>query len=91
MKRGKTVESEGIVLAIGESIEAVDAEGYRYLGILELDKIKESEVKEVFRRECLRRVNLVMKSKLKCRNKIMTINTWAVSLMRYGAGILKWN
>ena len=32
-----------------------------------------------------------MKSKLNCRNKIMATNTWAVALMRYGAGILKWN
>ena len=91
MKRGKIVASEGIVVANGESIKSVDAEGYRYLGILELDKIKENEMKEVFRREYLRRVNLVMKSKLNGKNKIMAINTWAVSLMRYGAGILKWN
>ena len=32
-----------------------------------------------------------MKSKLNGRNKIMTLNTWAVSILRYGAGILKWN
>ena len=25
------------------------------------------------------------------RKKIVAINTWAVSVMRYGAGILKWN
>ena len=48
-------------------------------------------MKEVFRREYLRQVYLVMKSKLNGRNKIMAINAWAVSLMRYGAGILKWN
>ena len=91
MKRGKLVTSEGIVLANGENIKAVNSEGYKYLGILELDKIKENEMKELFRREYLRRVNLVMKSKLNGRNKIMAINIWAVSLMRYGAGILKWN
>ena len=32
-----------------------------------------------------------MKSRLHGRNKIIAINTWAVSLMRYGAGIIKWN
>ena len=30
-----------------------------------------------------------MKSRLNGRNKIMAINTWAVSLRRYGAGIVK--
>ena len=31
-----------------------------------------------------------MKSRLNGRNKIIAINTWTVSLMRYGAGIVKW-
>ena len=47
-------------------------------------------MKELFRKEYLRRVNLIMKSKLNGRNKILAANTWAVSLMRYGAGILRW-
>ena len=89
MKRGKLVECEDIELTNGESIKEVGDEGYKYLGILELDKIKEKEMKELFRTECLRRVNLIMKSKLNGRNKILAANTWAVSLMRYGAGILR--
>ena len=32
-----------------------------------------------------------MKSKLNERNKIMALNTWAISILRYGPGILKWN
>ena len=47
-------------------------------------------MKNNFRREYLSRTKLIMKSRLTGRNKIITINTWAVSLMRYGAGILKW-
>ena len=31
-----------------------------------------------------------MKSKLHGRNKIKAITTWAVSLVRYGAGIIEW-
>ena len=31
-----------------------------------------------------------MKCRLNGRNKIIAINTWAVALMRYGAGIAKW-
>ena len=33
----------------------------------------------------------MLRSKLNGRNKIMAVNTWAISVMRYGAGILKWN
>ena len=33
----------------------------------------------------------MLKSKLNGRNKFQAINTWAVALLRYGAGIIKWN
>ena len=32
-----------------------------------------------------------MKSQLSGKNKVKAANTWAVSLMRYGAGTIKWN
>lgn len=31
-----------------------------------------------------------MKSKLSGRNKIRAMNTWAVTLMRYGASVVNW-
>ena len=91
MEREKLVESEGINLGNGESINAIDLEGYKYLGILGADKIKENEMKEMVSKEYLRCTKLIMRSKLNGRNKIMAVNIWAVSLMRYGAGILGWN
>ena len=48
-------------------------------------------MKEKFSREYLRWLRLILRSELNGRNKIMAVNTWAVSVMRYGAGILKWN
>ena len=58
---------------------------------METDKIKEKEMMGKFTKEYLRRLRLILRSKLNGRNKIMAVNTWAVSVMRYGAGILKWN
>ena len=52
------------------------------LCILEYNKIKERE-------EYLRQTTLIMKSIFNGSKKVMAINTWAVSLMRYGAGIVK--
>ena len=46
MKRGEIVKSEGIKLPDGEVMKQVGQEGYTYLGIIELDKIKETEMKE---------------------------------------------
>ena len=47
-------------------------------------------MKKRFVRECKRRLELVLKSKLNGRNKINAINTWAVSVLRYGAGNVRW-
>ena len=40
MKGGKIVKSEGIKLPDGEGMKQIEQEGYAYLGIIELDKIK---------------------------------------------------
>ena len=57
---------------------------------MELDKIKENEMKEKIKRECKRTLMLILKSKLEGRNKITAINTWAVAIFRYGAGLIDW-
>ena len=49
-KRGKIVKSEGIKLP-DEVMNQVRQEGYTYLGIIELDKIKETEMKEKITKE----------------------------------------
>ena len=69
-------------------MKEVDENEYTYLGILELDEIKEHEMKSTA--EYKGRLRLILKSKLNGKNKIQTINTWAVALLRYGAEIINW-
>ena len=38
----------------------------------------------------MRRLKLVMQSKLNGGNKIKAVNTWAVALLRYGGGVIRW-
>ena len=90
MKRWKVVRCEGIKLPNSEVIKEVKKEGYTYLDIVKLDKIKENEMKEKTIKEYKRRLQLVLKSKLNARNKITAINAWAVAVFRYRAGILQW-
>ena len=91
IERRKIIRTDGIRLPDGQHIKDIDEIGFAYLAILETDKIKEKEMKEKFSREYLRRLRLILRSKLNGRNKIMAVNTWVASVMRYGAGILKWN
>ena len=51
MKSGKIVKSEGIKLPDGEVMKQVGQEGCTYLGTIELDKIKETEMKEQITKE----------------------------------------
>ena len=90
LKRGKIVRHQGIELPNGETMKEVEQEGYTYLGIVELDKIKESEMKEKTIKEYKRRLRLILKSKLNGKNKITAINTWAVAIFKYGAGVIDW-
>ena len=83
-------EIKGLVSTVEVFSQDIGTE-LKYLGILEYDRVKKQEMKDKFRNEYFRRTKLILKSKLNGRNKIMALNTWAVSILRYGAGILKWN
>ena len=67
-----------------------DEDGYKYLGILELDRILQQEMKSKTRAAYFKRLKLLLKSKLNSRNLFLAINSWAVALIRYGACVLDW-
>ena len=90
LKRGRIARCETVEHPDGEVMKEVEQEGYTYLGMVELDKIKENEMKVKITKEYKRRLRLILKSKLNGRNKITAMNTWAVAIFRYGAGILEW-
>ena len=60
LKRGKIAKMEGVVLPGGQVMKAIEDRGYRYLGILETDHLKEKEMKDLFSEECKRRLKLVL-------------------------------
>ena len=92
LKRGKVekAKSRGLNLPNGKLMKTIDEEGYKYLGTLEYDKVKKKEMKTEFVREYKRRLRLILRSKLNGKNKIKAINSWAVAIIRYGAGVSEW-
>ena len=86
LKRGKMIQSNGLDLPEEQKLTSLeDGEGNRYLGILE-----SVEMKDILRKEYYHRVKKILRSSLNAGNKIQAINSRAVSLMRYGAGIIEW-
>ena len=90
IKRGKRVRSEGIELPDGEEMMEPDSDGYKYLGVLELDTILCKEMKIKVKKVYLKRLKLLLKSKLNGRNLFLAINSWAVAVVRYSAAFIDW-
>ena len=88
MRRGRQVGT--IKLPDCKRISEVAEEGYKYLGILELDQILNTKMKERITSEYVRRVKKLCTSKLNGGNLVSGINAWAVGAIRYSAGILDW-
>ena len=57
--------------------------------MLEVDTIKQGEMKENIKKEYLRRTRKLLETKLYSKNLIKGINIWAVSLVRYSGLFLK--
>ena len=91
LRRGKDDKgkSKGLNLPIRKLMKTIYEEGYKYLGILKYDKVKEKKMKMGFSKKPKRRIRLIVMSKLNGKNKSKAINSWAVVIMRYGAGVLE--
>ena len=83
--------ASGILLPNGDTINDLEESGYKYLGVLQEADVKCSEMKDIVRSEYLRRVKAVVRSNLYAKNLITAINVWAVSVVRYFAGVIDWN
>ena len=68
----------------------LDRDDYRYLGVLEANEIKMKAMKEKVRNEYIRKIKLLLESKLNGGNYVKAMNTWAVAVLRYSGGILDW-
>ena len=86
MRRGKLQHSTGVQLTNGKTIPSLgEGQDYKYLGIAQAD-----EMKAKVKKEYTGRVRKILKSKFNGGNTVTAINTWAVVLVRYTAGIVSW-
>ena len=91
MKRGKKAKSDEITLPDNIVIKSLkEGEGYKYLGILQIDEVQEKEMKRIVGNEFKRRVRKILETKLNGGNIIQGINTWAIPVLRYSAAFLNW-
>ena len=69
MEKVKIVNSVGIEWPDGKTIKSLqEGESYKYLGILETDKVLQERIKLNVSKEYIRRLRKVLKSKLNAGN-----------------------
>ena len=91
MRSGKRQLTDGMELPNQDKIKTLaENETYKYLLILEVDTIKQVEMKEKIQKEYLKRTRKLLETKLNSWNLIKGINTRAVPLVRYSGPFLKW-
>ena len=89
-KRGKITKTEGLKLENGTINDANCEDGYKYLGIQQLQGNMLDNVKRSITTNYKARLRQVLKSKLNGWNKIQAMNTFAVPVVSYAGEIIKW-
>jgi hypothetical protein len=76
----------------GEIIKNLNkGEFYKYLGINQSNHIRHSIIKENLEKQFYLRIKSILKSKLNGNNLIKAVNTYAVPLLTYSFGVIKWS
>ncbi|KAI3356768.1 hypothetical protein L3Q82_003449 [Scortum barcoo] len=88
-KRGRVVRTEGVRLSDGNIADIEDS--YKYLGIPQANGNLEEVARKSATAKYLQRVRQVLRSKLNGNNKVHAINTYALPVIRYPAGIISWS
>ena len=65
-------------------------DAYKYLGLCESSDILHEKMKDKAVKEMFKRVRAIAKAKLTALNFVRAYNSFALPILRYGFGILKW-
>jgi len=90
MARGKFIDGLDISLLTGQIKHLDVGESYRYLGILEAEVVYHDTMKKHIVAKYKRRVRKMLSSYLNSGNAIVAINSLAVPILRYSAGLVEW-
>ena len=89
--RGKLCSSEGLAILDNSTISALPyEEAYWYLGVLESDDFHHETMKNLLTTKYNYCVKKILSSCLSGKHIIRAINIFAVPLLRYSAGLIKW-
>ena len=65
-------------------------ESYKYLGIAQNDTILHNQMKNKTKKEYFQRINAILKTEINAKNTTDAIKTYAMPILRYGFGVIRW-
>ncbi|CAG4919909.1 unnamed protein product [Colias eurytheme] len=85
------IEHNVYQLANHDTIETVDpAEGYKYLGYYQSQEIHHKDTKKLLQDNFRQRLHKILHTHLNAKNTIKAINTFAIPVLTYSFGIIRW-
>ena len=88
-RKGKVVKSN-VVTDIPILDENGETTGYKYLGVLQAERVHHQRVREKATNEYKKRVRKVLESNLTARNTVQALNGFALPILRYSFGVCEW-
>ncbi|KAJ0173873.1 hypothetical protein K1T71_011022 [Dendrolimus kikuchii] len=91
IRKGKNEDGNYIINETEEILAMKEQEVYKYLGYAQNRLIDHSKIKEQLRKEVINRIYKLSKSYLSSKNLFKAINTYAIPVLTYSFGIIKWS
>ncbi|KAK9498065.1 hypothetical protein O3M35_003947 [Rhynocoris fuscipes] len=92
VKRGKVHATEGLQLHGGVALQGLDVEEkYKYLGMYQILEVNHGQVQDEIVAAFKVRLSKVLGTSLSAKDKIDAINSWAMPLVEYSFGVIKWS
>ncbi|XP_030765588.1 uncharacterized protein LOC115889668 [Sitophilus oryzae] len=90
IKQGRIISS-GFDLGDGDIIESLEEhETYKYLGLAQGKRLQHKDIKEKITSIYISRLTNILKSKLNGKNTFTAINSYAIPIISYTFGTIKW-
>lgn len=91
IERGKWADTDQIKTLNNEVIETMQPqETYKYLGFQQNTRLEHTLIKSQLKEKYRHRLRGVLNSKLNARNLTKAVNTYAIPILSYSFGIIKW-
>jgi len=89
--KGK-LEMRSFTTKNNDTMEAINEDDiYKYLGHMQTKQMKHTQMKQKIGDEYLNRTTSILKTKLNGKNTMKAINIYAIPVLAYSFGIVKWS